>query len=188
MRSIRNFFNQLTGGVRISIGSIYWRCELSRPSRVGPGSPTPRSALPQAGPGGHDVVHAVQLSALEMAGAGNGRREEKKPKLGVALRGGAKGLFSFFLKIADRARGGDASAVPTGGGPRMSEGARGRSARSSHHETSTCCGALERAPGGGRSRGTGPLAPGASPPGRGEEEVLFIVFCLISCHSLNVLA
>ena len=88
----------------------------------------------------------------------------------------------------------------------MSEGARGRSARSSHHETSTCCGALERAPGawrpplpknsgavdarpgGGRSRGTGPLAPGASPPGRGEEEVLFIVFCFISCHSLNVLA
>ena len=59
----------------------------------------------------------------------------------------------------------------------MSEGARGRSARSSHHETSTCCGALERAPGpgpgGGRPRGTGPLAPAASPPGRGEEEVLF---------------
>ena len=69
----------------------------------------------------------------------------------------------------------------------MSEGARGRSARSSHHETSTCCGALERAPGawrpplpknsgavdarpGGVGRGEPALSPQARAPRAGERK------------------
>ena len=74
------------------------RAEPPFPGR--PGSPTPRSALPRAGPGGHDAVHAVQLSALETAGAGNGGREGKKPKLGVALRGGQKAFFFFCSDLS----------------------------------------------------------------------------------------
>ena len=71
------------------------RAEPPFPGR--PGSPTPRSALPRAGPGGHDAVHAVQLSALETAGAGNGGREGKKVR--GCFAGGAKGLFFFFAVI-----------------------------------------------------------------------------------------